>query len=104
MDVTDRQAVERAEAKVSAQLGSSKLAGLVNNAGVAVPGPLFHLPLEENRRQLEVNLKPPLSVRQVFAPLQGADLARPGAPGRIINTYSTAGKICIPFMRAYISP
>src|SRR5258708_36071379 len=44
MDVTDRQAVERAAAKVSAQLGSSMLAGLVNNAGVAVPGPLLHLP------------------------------------------------------------
>ncbi len=48
MDVTDRQAVERAAAQVSAQLGSSTLAGLVNNAGVAVPGPLLHLPLEES--------------------------------------------------------
>jgi len=44
MDVTDRQAVERAGAQVSAQLRSSTLAGLVNNAGVAVPGPLLHLP------------------------------------------------------------
>jgi NAD(P)-dependent dehydrogenase (short-subunit alcohol dehydrogenase family) len=56
MDVTDRQAVERAAAKVSALLGSSKLARLVNNAGVAVPGPLLHLPLKEYRRQYEVNL------------------------------------------------
>src|SRR5580704_9301386 len=103
MDVTDRQAVERAAAKVSAQLGSSKLAGLVNNAGVAVPGPLLHLPLEEYRRQLEVNLTAPLSVTQVFAPLLGADLARQGAPGRIINIGSTAGKIGIPFLGAYVA-
>ena len=102
-DVTDRQAVERAAATVSVQLGSSKLAGLVNNAGVAVPGPLLHLPLEEYRRQLEVNLTAPLSVTQVFAPLLGADLARQGAPGRIINIGSTAGKIGIPFMGAYVA-
>lgn len=102
MDVTDRQAVERAAAKVSAQLGSSKLAGLVNNAGVAVPGPLLHLLLEEYRRQLEVNLTAPLSVTQIFAPLLGADLARQGAPGRIINIgsnrrkdrYPVSGSIC----------
>src|SRR5258708_26921247 len=103
MDVTDRQAVERAAAKVSAQLGSSMLAGLVNNAGVAVPGPLLHLPLEEYRRQLEVNLVAPLSVTQVFAPLLGADLARRGPAGRIINIGSTAGKIGIPFMGAYVA-
>jgi NAD(P)-dependent dehydrogenase (short-subunit alcohol dehydrogenase family) len=93
MDVTDRQVVEGAAAQVSAQLGSSTLAGLVNNAGVAVPGPLLHLPLEEYRRQLEVNLVAPLSVTQVFASLLGADLARRGPAGRIINIGSTAGKV-----------
>jgi len=103
MDVTDRQAVERAAAQVSAQLGSSTLAGLVNNAGIAVPGPLLHLPLEGYRRQLEVNLTAPLSVTQVFAPLLGADLAWQGAAGRIINIGSTAGKIGIPFMGAYVA-
>jgi short-subunit dehydrogenase len=103
MDVTDRQVVEGAAAQVSAQLGSSTLAGLVNNAGVAVPGPLLHLPLEEYRRQLEVNLVAPLSVTQVFASLLGADLARRGPAGRIINIGSTAGKIGIPFMGAYVA-
>jgi short-subunit dehydrogenase len=103
MDVTDRQVVEGAAAQVSAQLGPSTLAGLVNNAGVAVPGPLLHLPLEEYRRQLEVNLVAPLSVTQVFAPLLGADLARRGPAGRIINIGSTAGKIGIPFMGAYVA-
>jgi NAD(P)-dependent dehydrogenase (short-subunit alcohol dehydrogenase family) len=67
MDVTDGLAVERAVAQVSAQLGTSTLIGLVNNAGVVVPGPLLHLPLEKYRRQLEINLISPLSVIQAFA-------------------------------------
>src|SRR5258708_12778305 len=89
MDVTDRQAVERAAAKVSAQLGSSMLAGLVNNAGVAVPGPLLHLPLKEYRRQLEVNLTAPLSFTQRFVPLLGPDLSPQRAPRRASPTRST---------------
>jgi NAD(P)-dependent dehydrogenase (short-subunit alcohol dehydrogenase family) len=103
MDVTDRQAVERAAVQVGAQLGSSTLAGLVNNAGVAVPGPLLHLPLDEYRRQLEVNLIAPLSVAQVFAPLLGAAPERQGAPGRIVNISSIAGKIGMPFLGAYVA-
>ena len=49
---------------MSAQLGSSNLAGLVNNAGVAVPGPLLHMPLQEYRRQLEVS---PYETKDTFA-------------------------------------
>src|SRR6266481_2515632 len=103
MDVTDRQVIEGAAAQVSAQLGSSTLTGLVNNAGVAVPGPLLHLPLEEYRRQLEVNLFAQLSVTQAFAPLLGSDTKRKGQPGRIVNISSTAGKIGLPFLGAYVA-
>jgi NAD(P)-dependent dehydrogenase (short-subunit alcohol dehydrogenase family) len=103
MDVTDKQAVEQAAARVSAGLGSATLTGLVNNAGVAVPGALLHLPLEEYRRQLEVNLVPQLSVTQTFAPLLGADTKRKGQPGRIVNISSTAGKIGLPFLGAYVA-
>ncbi len=103
MDVTDRQAVERAAAQVGAQLGSSTLAGLVNNAGVAVPGPLLYLPLDEYRRQLEVNLIAPLSVAQVFAPLLGTASEHQGAPGRIVNISSIGGKIGMPFLGAYVA-
>ena len=103
MDVTDKQAVEQAAARVSAGLGSATLTGLVNNAGVAVPGPLLHLPLEEYRRQLEVNLVAQLSVTQAFAPILGADTKRKGQPGRIVNISSTAGKIGLPFLGAYVA-
>jgi NAD(P)-dependent dehydrogenase (short-subunit alcohol dehydrogenase family) len=103
MDITDKLAVEHAAAQVGARLGSSTLAGLVNNAGIAVPGPLLHLPLEECRRQLEVNLLAQLSVTQAFAPVLGADTKRKGQPGRIVNISSTAGKIGLPFLGAYVA-
>jgi NAD(P)-dependent dehydrogenase (short-subunit alcohol dehydrogenase family) len=103
MDVTDRAAVIQAVAQAAAWLGSSTLTGLVNNAGVAIPGPLLHLPLEDYRGQLEVNLIAPLSVTQAFAPLLGVDAKRQGSPGRIINITSTAGKIGIPLAGAYVA-
>jgi NAD(P)-dependent dehydrogenase (short-subunit alcohol dehydrogenase family) len=103
MDVTDDAAVARAAEQVGAALGQRRLAGLVNNAGVAVPGPLLHLPLAEFRRQLEVNLIAPLGVSQAFAPLLGTDKERQGPPGRIINISSVAGKIGGPFLGAYVA-
>ena len=101
MDVTDSAAVARGADKVGAALGQRRLAGLVNNAGIAVPGPLLHLPLAEFRRQLEVNLIAPLGLVQAFAPLLGTDKGRRGAPGRIVNISSVGGKVGAPFLGAY---
>jgi NAD(P)-dependent dehydrogenase (short-subunit alcohol dehydrogenase family) len=103
MDVTNHTAVARAAEQVGASLGQQRLAGLVNNAGIAVPGPLLHLPLEEYRRQLEVNLIAPLAVIQAFAPLLGTDRGRDGSPGRVVNISSVAGKVGIPFLGAYVA-
>ena len=103
MDVTDSAAVARGADKVGAALGQRRLAGLVNNAGIAVPGPLLHLPLAEFRRQLEVNLIGPLGLVQAFAPLLGTDKGRRGAPGRIVNISSVGGKVGAPFLGAYVA-
>jgi NAD(P)-dependent dehydrogenase (short-subunit alcohol dehydrogenase family) len=103
LDVTDRDAVERAAKEVERQLGSATLAGLVNNAGIAVPGPLLYLPLEDFRHQIEVNLVGPVSVTQAFAPLLGVDSKRLGAKGRVINISSTGGKFGVPFLGAYVA-
>lgn len=46
-DVTDEAAIARAAAEVRAALNGRKLSGLVNNAGIAVAGPLLHLPIED---------------------------------------------------------
>jgi NAD(P)-dependent dehydrogenase (short-subunit alcohol dehydrogenase family) len=103
MDVTDRESVNRAALQVEEQLGSKTLTGLVNNAGIAINGPLLYFPLEDYRRQLEVNLIAPLSVTQAFAPLLGVDRKRQGNPGRVINISSTGGKIGVPFLGAYVA-
>lgn len=101
MDVTDQPAVVRAADQVRESLGQSNLAGLVNNAGISVVGPLIHLPLAEFRRQLEVNLISPLLVTQAFAKLLGTDRTREGSPGRIVNISSVGGKMGPPFLGAY---
>lgn len=101
MDVTDQPAVERVAEQVREALGQSTLAGLVNNAGISIVGPLLHTPLPEFRRQLEVNLVSPLLVTQAFAKLLGADQTREGEPGRIVNISSVGGKIGAPFLGAY---
>ena len=55
-DVTDEANVQAAAQKVREQLNGETLFGLVNNAGVAVPAPLIYQPIEDFRKQIEVNL------------------------------------------------
>jgi NAD(P)-dependent dehydrogenase (short-subunit alcohol dehydrogenase family) len=100
-DVTDARAVEAAAQKVGAELKGRTLDALVNNAGVAVAGPVRYLPLDELQRQLDINLFGPIRVVQSFAGLLGADSDRQGPKGRIVNMSSVAGKIASPFMGPY---
>ena len=100
-DVTDEAAVMAAAEQVRDQLNGGTLFGLVNNAGIAVPGPLMHLPTDAFRYQLEVNLVSVLIVTKAFLPLLGADRSLRGRPGRIINVSSVSGKIGYPFVGAY---
>jgi NAD(P)-dependent dehydrogenase (short-subunit alcohol dehydrogenase family) len=100
-DVTDEEAVQAAAQQVRAQLNGETLFGLVNNAGIAVPGPLMHLPTDDFRHQLEVNLVSVLIVTKAFLPLLGADRSLQGKPGRIVNISSTGGKQGGPFLGAY---
>ena len=100
-DVTDEAAVEAAAQRVSDQLGGETLFGLVNNAGIAVPGPLMHQSTDDFRHQLEVNLVSVLIVTKAFLPILGSDRSRQGKPGRIINISSVGGKSGSPFLGAY---
>ena len=100
-DVTDAAAVNAAAEQVSAALGGETLAGLVNNAGIAVAGPLLYLKIDELRHQLEVNVTGQVIVTQAFAPLLGADRSRKGGPGRIVMISSVGGKNANPFMGPY---
>jgi NAD(P)-dependent dehydrogenase (short-subunit alcohol dehydrogenase family) len=100
-DVIDENAVKEAAAKVRADLNGATLFGLVNNAGISVPGPSLMVPVEKWRQQLEVNVIGPVIVTQAFAPLLGTDAAQKGAPGRIVNISSVAGKRAFPFQGPY---
>lgn len=100
-DVTDEPAVRAGARQVEAALGSRTLAGLVNNAGIAVAGPLLHLPVEDFRRQMEVNVTAIVTVTQAFAPLLGAESPARRDPGRIVNISSVGGKTATPFLAPY---
>jgi NAD(P)-dependent dehydrogenase (short-subunit alcohol dehydrogenase family) len=95
LDVTDPAAIEAARAQVAAEVGDAGLYGLVNNAGIAVAGPLELLPLDEIRRQLEINVIGVVAMTQAFLPLLRQ------ARGRIVNMSSIAGRAATPFLGAY---
>ena len=100
-DVTDGDAVARAAEHVCTELQGRTLNGLVNNAGVAVGGPLRYLPLDELKYQMDVNLYGALTVTQAFVSMLGADKSVKGPRGRIVNMSSVAGKNAAPFMGPY---
>ena len=70
-DVSEEIAVRAGAAQVAAKLGKHRLFGLVNNAGIAVPGPLLHLDTEDLERQFKINLFGLHNVTRAFAPLLG---------------------------------
>ncbi len=102
VDVTDAAAVRAAAGEIRAKLGGRTLKGLVNNAGMAIGGPLALQPLEEIRRVFEVNLFGAITVSQAIIPLLGADSTLTGGPGRIVNITSVGGKIAAPFLGDYV--
>ena len=91
LDVTDAGQV----GALAAQLDGAPLAGLVNNAGIAVGGPLEELALDDLRRQFEVNVFACVAVAQ--AALPSLRIAR----GRIVNVGSIGGRVGTPFLGAY---
>jgi NAD(P)-dependent dehydrogenase (short-subunit alcohol dehydrogenase family) len=72
-----------------------ELDGVVNNAGIAVIGPLEYLPLDELRRQLEVNTVGQLAVIQACLP------ALRRSRGRIVNVSSISGRVALPLYGPY---
>lgn len=102
-DVADEAAVRAGAAQVAQALGNRKLFGLVNNAGIAVSGPLLHLDTDELRKQFEINLFGVHNVTRAFSDLLGADRERIGKPGRIVMISSVGGQNGSPFVGPYSS-
>lgn len=98
LDITSAEEARAAAETVQAALGADRLRGVVNNAGVAVGGPLEFIDLDEVRRQFEVNVIGQIAVTQAFLPLlrdQG-----PTDP-RIVFTSSIGGRVAAPFIGPY---
>ncbi len=95
IDVTDAASIEGARAAVWRQLDGVGLNALVNNAGIAVAGPLEELPIEAIRRQFDVNVIGQLAVMQAFLPLIRQ------ATGRVVFMGSISGRMATPFLGPY---
>jgi NAD(P)-dependent dehydrogenase (short-subunit alcohol dehydrogenase family) len=95
LDVADAGQIAAAGERISTELGPAGLDGLVNNAGIGVPGPLETIPMEDFRRQVEVNLMGHVAVTKAMLPT----IRR--APGRIVFISSIGGRIAFPLNGAY---
>ncbi|HWM55579.1 MAG TPA: SDR family NAD(P)-dependent oxidoreductase [Solirubrobacterales bacterium] len=95
LDVTDEGQITAAAERIATDVGEAGLDGLVNNAGIAVPGPLEALPIDDFRRQVEVNLTAHVAVTQAMLPQIRA------ARGRIVFITSIGGLMAFPMFGAY---
>lgn len=93
LDITDPEAITRAVARIEELAG--KLNGLVNNAGVSLPGPLEIVSSEQWRQQLEVNIIGTMATTRACLPL-----LRRGR-GRIVNLGSAQGRLALPYSGPY---
>jgi NAD(P)-dependent dehydrogenase (short-subunit alcohol dehydrogenase family) len=92
-DVADRASIAAAAETVAAS--GLPLRGLVSNAGIAVAGPLEFLPVDELRRQFEINVFGAVEVAQAFLP----QLRR--TRGRLVFVGSISGRLAVPFIAPY---
>jgi len=90
LDVTDPEQITAAATRIGGQLD-----GLVNNAGAAMPSPLETMPIEDFRRQIELNLTAHVAVTQALVPALRA------ARGRIVFISSIGGRLAFPLTGAY---
>jgi len=95
IDVLDVESIRKAAELVRDRVGEAGLRGLVNNAGIVISLPVEFFPLNEFRRQMEVNFTGQIAVTQAFLPL--LRMAR----GRIVNISSLTAHVTAPFSGAY---
>jgi NAD(P)-dependent dehydrogenase (short-subunit alcohol dehydrogenase family) len=94
VDVTDGETIAAAAARVREATGG-RLAGLVNNAGITVGGPVEAVPLDDFRQQLEVNVTGQVAVTQAFLAMIRA------ARGRVVFISSIGGRGGLQFLSPY---
>jgi NAD(P)-dependent dehydrogenase (short-subunit alcohol dehydrogenase family) len=95
VDITDHDSIGAAFADVETRLAGRPLQGLVNNAGITVSGPAEFVPIDEVRRQFEINLFGHMAMTQAFLPMLRT------SKGRVVNVGSIGGRNALPFMSPY---
>lgn len=93
LDVTNDESVNNAFEKISAT--TDEIYALVNNAGIAVAGPVEYLPIDLLKNQFEVNLYGALRTTQRFLPMMSDN------PSRIVNISSMSSYGIFPFVSPY---
>jgi NAD(P)-dependent dehydrogenase (short-subunit alcohol dehydrogenase family) len=90
-DITDQHAVTAWVGKVTDELGERGLDVLISNAGTLTPGPLEVIPLDDIRREFEVNVFGAMAVINGFLP------ALRKSRGRIVQIGAMTGRLPVPF-------
>jgi len=100
-DVTDLQAIKKNAIIVQDDLNDGEyLDGLVNNAGVAMGGPVTLVDTEVFRKQFAINFFGLIDVTKIFLPMLGANKTSK-MQGKIINISSVSGRRAHPFVAPY---
>ena len=93
-DVTDPDACQRAIDDVVSQAG--RIDVMINNAGFGISGAIEFTPVEQAKRQFDVNFFGMVNMNCAVIPVMRAQRS-----GRIVNLSSVAGAIPIPFQAFY---
>ncbi|MEO0437477.1 MAG: SDR family oxidoreductase [Pseudomonadota bacterium] len=98
IDITDDASVTSAMELIEERLAGQHLDVLVNNAGLAVVGPLEAVSMQDWARQYETNVLGTVRVTKAVLPRM-----RERRKGRIVNVSSVAGRVTLPFSGPYFS-
>ncbi|HMG14659.1 MAG TPA: SDR family NAD(P)-dependent oxidoreductase [Saprospiraceae bacterium] len=97
LDITDQSGIN----KLAESMQDLPLTALINNAGIAVSGPLKYVSLDKVKMGFDVNVFALLAMTQAFIPNLELNKKLKGEAGRIINISSISGKISTPFRVPY---
>ena len=100
--IFDVRDVETSMAEISTVIPKMEKEGLyclINNAGIAIPGPLQHITEDEFEQQMDVNVKSVRRITNILLPYLGTD--KKYTPGKIINISSVSGLFNSPYNGSY---
>ena len=95
IDVTKAETIAEAKASIHEHVGDVGLGALVNNAGIAMPGPLEFIEPDELAWQLNVNVVGQVAVTQQFLPMLRE------TKGRVVMMSSISGELAVPVLGPY---